>query len=59
MTDSVTQVIDQLLEIVAVGFTALLLAVPIVAEQEVLAREVIPVVRGEVASRGLPPTHAG
>ncbi|WP_261560689.1 LLM class flavin-dependent oxidoreductase [Frankia tisae] len=59
VTGSVAQVIDQLLEIVAVGFTALLLAVPTVAEQEVLAREVIPVVRGEVASRGLPPTHVG
>ncbi|WP_256788121.1 LLM class flavin-dependent oxidoreductase [Frankia sp. AvcI1] len=55
----VQEVIDQLLQILAVGFTALLLAIPTVAQQELVAREIIPAVRAEVAARGLPPTHVG
>ncbi|ONH27536.1 LLM class flavin-dependent oxidoreductase [Pseudofrankia asymbiotica] len=49
----VPAVVKQLVEIVAAGFTALLLAVPTVADQEILAREVIPAVRAQAAARGL------
>lgn len=50
---TVPEVIGQLVDIVAVGFTALLLAVPTVEEVEALARDVLPAVRDEVAARGL------
>jgi hypothetical protein len=44
----------QLVEVVAAGFTVLMLGVSTVADQEVLARDVLPQVRAEVAERGLP-----
>lgn len=55
---SVPAVVEQLVEIVAAGFTALLLAVPTVADQETLAHEVIPAVRAAAAARGLDPAPA-
>lgn len=51
VSGSVTEVIDQLVDIVAVGFTALLLAVPTVGELETLARDVLPAVRAQAAAR--------
>ncbi|MCM3882839.1 LLM class flavin-dependent oxidoreductase [Frankia sp. R82] len=51
VSGTVAEVIDQLVDIVAVGFTALLLAVPTVAELETLARDVLPAVRAQAATR--------
>nr|BFE61089.1 hypothetical protein GCM10020063_056150 [Dactylosporangium thailandense] len=47
---SVSSVVGQLREVIAAGFTALLLAVATVAEQELIAKEVIPALRAEAAS---------
>lgn len=59
VSGAVPEIIDQLVEIIAAGFTALLLAVPTVGEQETLAREVLPAVRAQATSRGLVPASAG
>lgn len=55
ITGSVTRVIEQLVEIVEAGFTMLLLGAQTTAQQELLATEVLPAVRAEVAERGLIP----
>lgn len=52
-TGSVDEVVRQMLEVIAAGFTYLLLAPQTVAEQEVLAAEVLPRVREEARARGL------
>ena len=49
VTGSVPEVVRQIVQVVRAGFTFLLLAPQTVAEQELLAREVIPAVRAEVA----------
>jgi alkanesulfonate monooxygenase SsuD/methylene tetrahydromethanopterin reductase-like flavin-dependent oxidoreductase (luciferase family) len=58
ITGSVAAVVEQILSVVEAGFTFLLLGPQTVAEQEVLARDVIPAVRAEVTARGLLPTPA-
>jgi alkanesulfonate monooxygenase SsuD/methylene tetrahydromethanopterin reductase-like flavin-dependent oxidoreductase (luciferase family) len=58
ITGSVAAVVEQLVATVAAGFTFLLLAPQTVAQQELLAREVIPAVRAEVSERGLLPSMA-
>jgi alkanesulfonate monooxygenase SsuD/methylene tetrahydromethanopterin reductase-like flavin-dependent oxidoreductase (luciferase family) len=55
VTGSVKAVIRQIVAVIEAGFTFLLLAPQSVAEQELLAREVIPAVRDEVAARDLLP----
>jgi alkanesulfonate monooxygenase SsuD/methylene tetrahydromethanopterin reductase-like flavin-dependent oxidoreductase (luciferase family) len=59
VSGNIPEVIGQLVDIVNVGFTALLLAVPTVGEVETLAREVLPVVRDQVAATGLPRQTTG
>jgi alkanesulfonate monooxygenase SsuD/methylene tetrahydromethanopterin reductase-like flavin-dependent oxidoreductase (luciferase family) len=49
VTGSVREVVRQVVQVVRAGFTFLLLGPQSVAEQELLAREVIPAVRAEVA----------
>ncbi|WP_072803948.1 LLM class flavin-dependent oxidoreductase [Rhodococcoides yunnanense] len=53
ITGSVPRVIEQLVEIVEAGFTMLLLGPQTTAQQKLLAAEVLPAVRVEVAARGL------
>lgn len=55
VTGSVPEIVRQLVEVVNAGFTFLLLGPATVAEQELLAREVLPRVRAEVTERGLLP----
>ncbi|CAO5184327.1 Luciferase-like monooxygenase [Frankia sp. AiPs1] len=60
VSGDVPEVIGHLVDIVRVGFTALLLAVPTVRELELLARDVLPAVREQTAGRGpLPGAAAG
>lgn len=49
VTGSVDEVVRQIVEVVRAGFTFLMLGPQSVAEQEVLAREVIPAVRAKVS----------
>ncbi|WP_328393938.1 LLM class flavin-dependent oxidoreductase [Nocardia sp. NBC_00416] len=55
ITGGVATVVEQLVAVVEAGFTFLLLGPATVEQQELLAREVIPAVRAEVAERGLLP----
>ena len=45
--------VEQIVELVAAGFTALLIHSLTVEQQRVLARDIFPLVRAEVARRGL------
>lgn len=56
ITGSVPTVVAELVALVAAGFTFLILSPQTVTEQELIAREVIPAVRAQVAERGLLPT---
>jgi alkanesulfonate monooxygenase SsuD/methylene tetrahydromethanopterin reductase-like flavin-dependent oxidoreductase (luciferase family) len=49
VSGTVPEIIDQLVDIVHVGFTALLFAVPTVEEVEALARDILPAVREKAA----------
>jgi probable F420-dependent oxidoreductase len=53
LAGGVPSVVEQILEIVAAGFTVLLIHSLTVGQQEALARDVFPAVRAAVAERGL------